>query len=101
MARLSASVPPETKTISDGAALINSAICLRAVSTAALARCPKECTDEAFPMSPEKYGNIDSITSGATSVVALLSKYTFIEAVIGLLRLVICHVARHLRLIIY
>jgi hypothetical protein len=67
-----------TKKTSAGCAARMAATWRRAYSTADLARCPNEWTDCALPYSSDRYGNIASITSFATGVVALLSRYTFI-----------------------
>src|SRR4051812_39984570 len=74
MAVLLLSVPQLVKTISRGSAPIRAATFSRAKSTALIRSCPKEYALEGFPHFSVKYGSIASITSGATRVVALLSK---------------------------
>jgi hypothetical protein len=47
---------------------------------AVLASLPKACMLDALPNFSRKYGVIASTTSGSTLVVALWSKYTFLNA---------------------
>ena len=74
MAVLSDSVAHEVKRTSSGWQLKKAATCSRAFSTC-LATCPpKACIDDGLPYSSPKKGIMASRTSGATCVVALLSK---------------------------
>jgi hypothetical protein len=71
---LSLSVPQEVNTISSGTAFKRFAICSLALLICLPTCPPKLCMLEAFPYISLKKGSIASTTSGATCVVALLSK---------------------------
>src|SRR5215475_9884903 len=76
IAKLSASVPPLKKTISETSALINRATCCRASSIRVLASCPNQCMEDALPNWSVNTGIIAAATCGRIGVVALLSRYT-------------------------
>jgi hypothetical protein len=75
MAQLSDSEPHEVKTISlVSAAPIKLATCSRDSSIARFISRPSVCAEEGFPKMSLRNGRIASSTSGATRVVALLSR---------------------------
>src|SRR4029079_12746848 len=80
IARLLASVPPETKTISFCFAPISEATSRRARSTAARACWPKVCTLDALPKVSDRLRTITDTTRSSIGVVALWSRYTFLLA---------------------
>ncbi len=69
-ARLSASVPPPVRTISDGSAPSATAICSRASSSAVLAARAAACAPDAFPNISDWYGRMAAAASGYIGVVA-------------------------------
>lgn len=75
IAKLSDSVPPDVKTISEASVPIALPIVSLEDSTALRADWPFEWTLEALPYSSEKYGIMASSTSLRRGVVALWSKY--------------------------
>ena len=74
MAWLSASVPPEVKQMERGAHLRRAAMARRLVSTSAFALRPTAWDDDGLPNACWYTSNMASATSGATGVVAALSK---------------------------
>jgi hypothetical protein len=79
MAKLSASVPPLVKIISDGEQFKSLAMVRRDCSNADFVFLPKACEDEGLPKYSVRKGIMACATSGRTGVVAALSRYTFIE----------------------
>ena len=71
---LSLSVAQEVKSTSSGSQFRNAATCSRAFVTYAATCPPNACMEDGLPYSSPKKGIIASRTSGATRVVALLSK---------------------------
>ena len=71
---LSDSLPQLVKTISEGSAWMSAATFARAVSSSSWTAPPNTCMLEALPYRSVKNGSIASTTSGATFVVALLSR---------------------------
>ena len=74
MAVLSDSVAQEVKTISSGSAFMNLATSSRARATNFATSPPNACMELGLPYKSQRNGNITSRTSGATRVVALLSR---------------------------
>jgi len=74
MAVLSPSVPQEVKISSSGRQPRWAAMVARASFRRTPTSPPKECMLDGLPYSSEKYGSMTSRTSGATMVVALLSR---------------------------
>ena len=74
IAVLSLSVPQLVKMISDGSALMSAATCSRAFSICRFTPPPNACMLDGLPHNSLKKGIIASTTSGATCVVALLSR---------------------------
>ena len=74
IAVLSDSVAHEVKNTSSGSQLKKAATCSRARCTCFATCPPKACMEDGLPYSSPKNGIIASRTSGATCVVALLSK---------------------------
>ena len=70
-ARLSASVPPDVKTISEGSAPMSAATAARASSSTALARWPKAWMEDALPGHSLSAADTASATSPGTGAVAL------------------------------
>ena len=70
-ARLSASVPPDVKTISEGSAPTRRATAVRASSSTALARWPKAWMLDALPGQSRSAADTASATSAGTGAVAL------------------------------
>ena len=70
-ARLSASVPPDVKTISDGSAPMSLATAARASSSTALARWPNAWMEDALPGHSLSAADTASATSAGTGAVAL------------------------------
>ena len=69
-ARLSASVPPDVKTISFSPAPSTAATWARAASTAARASRPSRWSSDGLPYRSQKKGSIASRTRGSIGVVA-------------------------------
>ena len=75
IAVLSDSVAHEVNTISSGLQLTNLATSSRARATIFATCPPNACIELGFPYSSQRKGVMTSLTSGATIVVALLSRY--------------------------
>ena len=78
--KLSASVPPEVKIISEAETFNIWATSFLAVSIKALEDLPKSWVEDGFPNSVCNTWVIVLITSDRTCVVAALSKYTFFNS---------------------
>ena len=75
IAWLSASVPPDVKQMVRDGTPKSPAMLRRLVSTKALAFLPGACVEDGLPWTERYTSTMASTTSGATGVVAALSKY--------------------------